>query len=86
MVAFRARDARIRSVAAQQASVTDALRRNGRQSSMNSSPGPVGAIGLDRRVPFIVIALLGRDVQAAVDTADFQHFMLADDLSVFPKQ
>ena len=26
------------------------------------------------------------DVQPAVDIADFQHFVLADDLSVFPKQ
>ena len=44
----------------------------------------VWIIRLDRRVPLVRPALLAGDVEAAVDVADLQHLVLADDLRVFP--
>lgn len=45
----------------------------------------VGIIGLDRRVPLVMLALLPRDVDAATDVADFKHLIAQEYLLAFPR-
>jgi hypothetical protein len=75
MVAFRARDARIRSVAAQRAQVIDQLIAR-----------PLGVIRLDRGSHSLGWRSLPGNVQPPIDVADFQHLALQDHLGFGPKQ
>ena len=50
-----------------------------------AGPWTVGIIGLDGRVPLVGLPHLSGDLQTAVDIADFEDFVLENDLLAIPR-